>query len=686
MTKTSKKIALAPIVLFTYNRPKHLKTVIEALKLNQQSRHSDLFIFSDGAKDKTDKNVAEVRKYLQKIDGFKSIKIFKSEINNGLAKQIINGVTHVINQYGRAIVLEDDIVVSPYFLDYMNNSLDAFAKEKKVWHISAWNYPILTGEIDEAIFWRVMHCWGWATWWDRWQYFEKNPEKCLKTFSKQDINRFNLDNSENFWQQVLDNRSGKINTWAIFWYATIFKHHGLCLSPVVSFTKNIGFDKSGTHHKDEKDLLSLQGPVNVLEKIKYPHLIKESSFAISQAKMFHKYNEIINNHNKLCYLSEEAFSRVARDLRLTKKMLEKSNSALIKANNNLKLMQNTKLWQMAEKVRSLIKMCEELQYLPMLLRVKLWRLIRNLRTDTNQKSKRIVYVGHSYHEKTKSTAFLLDYLKEHFEVKIILDETWRGKVAPDLSFIDESYLGVIFCQRIYPPKTINKIKNKNIVFFPMYDSCGTLPRSYWKQYKNIKFINFSKTLHRKLISWGFNSIYLQYFPKPDPFVAGDKNKIFFWQRVSNININTIEKLFAGHDQLKVHLHKAIDPEHRFVYPSKNQERRFSITYSKWFKNKEELLNLVKKSAIYTAPREYEGIGLSFLEAMAMGKAVVAANNPTMNEYIIHNKTGYLYKLKNPKRLNLSNLSRIQNNVYKYMNAGYNNWEKNKSKLINFIKN
>ncbi len=306
-------------------------------------------------------------------------------------------------------------------------------------------------------------------------------------------------------------------------------------------------------------------------------------------------------------------------------------------------------------------------------------------SDTNRKSKKIVYIGHSYHDKTQSTAFLINYLKEHFEVTVILDETWQGKAPPNLDFIDDSYLGVVFFQNIYSPEVLAKIKNKNLIFCPMYDGSGALPNDYWLQYKNIKFLNFSKTLHKKLINLDLNSLHLQYFPKPNKFYAGNTKQIFFWQRLTYININTIEKLFDKEKELKIHLHNAIDPSHAFVKPTKGQEQKFSISYSTWLKNKEDLNNLIKKAAIYVAPREHEGIGLSFLEAMAMGKAVIAVNNPTMNEYIKHNKNGYLFDLNSIKSININNLSSVQKESYKFMLSGYKKWKKNKIKIINFIK-
>ena len=301
----------------------------------------------------------------------------------------------------------------------------------------------------------------------------------------------------------------------------------------------------------------------------------------------------------------------------------------------------------------------------------------------NLKSKKLVYVGHSYHAKTKSTVFLIDYLKQFYDVTVILDESWQGKPSPDLSFVDESYLGIVFFQIPPSKEALENIRNDNLIYFPMYDG---VPHDFefWDKYRNLKVINFSRTLHKKLIEWGLNSMYLQYFPEPPKFLSGNKNEVFFWQRLTRININTITPFFKK-KKLKIHIHKAIDPGQEFIQPAKKDEKEFHITYSDWFETREEMWDLIKRKGIYIAPREFEGIGMSFLEAMAMGKAVIAVDNPTMNEYIKHGKTGYLFDFSNPKEIDLSNLEQVQKNTYRFMSEGYKKWEKDKPKIIDFIK-
>lgn len=319
----------------------------------------------------------------------------------------------------------------------------------------------------------------------------------------------------------------------------------------------------------------------------------------------------------------------------------------------------------------------------LLIRKAVCRLKPKKHRKINLKSKKIVYVGHSYHDKTKSTVFLIDYLKEFYNVEVVLDESWMGKPYPDLSFVDESYLGVIFFQNLPEKGIMENIKNDNLIFFPMYDGVRH-DFEFWNENRGLKVVNFSTTLHDLLKQWGLDSLGVQFFPQPQEFIPGKKDGVFFWQRLTRINIEVVVKLFVN-ENLKIHIHKAIDPNQEFIKPSEEDEKKFQITYSDWFETREEMWDSIKEKGIYIAPREFEGIGMSFLEAMAMGKAVVAVNNPTMNEYIKNGETGYLFDLNDPKKIDLSNIEKVQKNTHKFMRQGYAKWQQDKNNIIDFIK-
>ncbi|WP_196601088.1 glycosyltransferase [Pectinatus frisingensis] len=241
---------LAPVVLFTYNRLEHIKRTIYALQLNIYAKDSQLFIYSDASKNKLDeKKVQKVREFLHSISGFKKVCIVERTENWGLAKNIISGVTKIVNKFGKIIVLEDDIITSKYFLKYMNDALKVYEFEYKIMQISGTLIPFhqLNRNIFsmDTFFSTSTQTWGWATWKNRWQYFERNPEQLIKTYTKEMKKKFDESNWPGSWRQVLDNYEGKIYTWGIFFHATIFEHKGVIVYPKYILAANIGFDGSG---------------------------------------------------------------------------------------------------------------------------------------------------------------------------------------------------------------------------------------------------------------------------------------------------------------------------------------------------------------------------------------------------------------------------------------------------------
>jgi len=242
-------VNLAPIVLFVYNRLWHTKQTIEALQKNEFAKETELFIYADGVKEKVSKDdikkVEEVRSYIKTITGFKKVVITERNENYGLAENIIFGVTEIINKFGKIIVLEDDIVTSPFFLQYMNNALNFYENESKVMTISAYSYPINSENLPETYLLRPSACWGWATWENSWKFFNNDIDNTIKKFSKKDIYTFDADGTAKFWEQVIANKKGRLKTWAIFWSASMFVQNGLTLFPKFSYTNNIGHDNSG---------------------------------------------------------------------------------------------------------------------------------------------------------------------------------------------------------------------------------------------------------------------------------------------------------------------------------------------------------------------------------------------------------------------------------------------------------
>ncbi|MDO3640615.1 glycosyltransferase [Mucilaginibacter sp. L3T2-6] len=277
---------LAPIALFVYNRPEHTRRTISYLQKNLLAEESRLFVFSDAPKTAGDKaKVSEVRQLISEITGFKSVKVINRQENLGLANSIISGVTQLVNEYGKIIVFEDDLLSSPYTLQYFNEALDHYANNEKVMHIGAYMFELADKKLPETFFWRAATSWGWATWARAWVNFEDNVDVLLNQFDRQKTDQFSINGTMNFWKQLTGFKAGKNNSWAIRWYASIFLKGGLTLNPSTSLIQNIGNDGSGTHSNNES-----MYQVRIAQKpVKYfPTEIKEDARAYTAIKNFLK--------------------------------------------------------------------------------------------------------------------------------------------------------------------------------------------------------------------------------------------------------------------------------------------------------------------------------------------------------------------------------------------------------------
>jgi hypothetical protein len=261
---------LAPIVLFVYNRPEHTRKTIKALSNNLLANESELFIYSDAAKDTAGLDqVNEVRALIKTVTGFKSVTIFERKKNWGLATSIIDGVTTIVNKYERVIVLEDDLITSPYFLTYMNDALTLYENNEWVISIHGYVYPIKK-KLPDYFFLKGADCWGWATWKRGWNLFNPDGEYLLNEIERQKLEKeFNFNNSFNYTGMLHDQIDGKISSWAIRWYASAFLANKYTLYPGKSFVENIGLDRTGTHCGEAKirkmDLISEYTPITPIK-------------------------------------------------------------------------------------------------------------------------------------------------------------------------------------------------------------------------------------------------------------------------------------------------------------------------------------------------------------------------------------------------------------------------------------
>ena len=238
----------APVLLFTYNRLSHTQRCVEALLKNHLSSESELFIYSDAAKDiAQQESVKEVRNFIHTIQGFKAITIIERNKNWGLARNIIDGVTTQVNRYGKVIVLEDDLVVAPFFLQFMNEALETYKYEPKIGHIQACDFT-QDPSLPDTFLIKFTGSWGWATWDRAWKHFNPNGKELLQEMQKRQLTHaFDMNGKYGFTRMLRRQIEGKNNSWAIRWNASLFLKDILSLNVGRSLVQNEGFDGSGTN-------------------------------------------------------------------------------------------------------------------------------------------------------------------------------------------------------------------------------------------------------------------------------------------------------------------------------------------------------------------------------------------------------------------------------------------------------
>lgn len=243
-----RNVSTAPILLFTYKRLWHAQECVKALQKNIMACDSELIVFSDGPKRSQDNaSVESIRKYIKTIDGFKKVSLVERRENLGLAKSIIFGVSEAVKKHGRVIVLEDDLVTSPFFLKFMNDALEYYKDDERVVSIHGYVYPVLA-TLPDTFFLRGADCWGWATWERGWDLFEPDGEKLLSEIRNRKLERdFDFGGNYPYTKMLNEQIRGRNDSWAIRWHASAYLAGKFTLYPGRSLVKNIGADNSGTH-------------------------------------------------------------------------------------------------------------------------------------------------------------------------------------------------------------------------------------------------------------------------------------------------------------------------------------------------------------------------------------------------------------------------------------------------------
>jgi hypothetical protein len=251
----------APIAIFAYKRPRHLGRLIDSLLENESFPRSPLFVFCDAARTNEDEDgVARTRALVRERLGARA-EIIEQETNKGLARSIIAGVTELCSRYGRVIVLEDDLVLHPGCLGYLNAALHQYAEDARVYHVNAYRYPLPPA--TTPYFSRLTSSWGWATWERAWANFEADASALERRIRAANlISDMDFAGTYPFYPMLQNQALGKVDSWAVRWYASVLLRGGLALCPNVSQASNNGFDNSGAHCESTSDFDVVLGPAS----------------------------------------------------------------------------------------------------------------------------------------------------------------------------------------------------------------------------------------------------------------------------------------------------------------------------------------------------------------------------------------------------------------------------------------
>jgi hypothetical protein len=288
---------LSPIVLFTYNRLDETKKTVEALQKNILAKESELYLYSDSWKNELDSvKVIAVRNFLKEIDGFKSVRIIESSLNKGLANSIIDGVTEVIEKHGKVIVLEDDLITAPNFLNFMNQALNFYEPNKAIFSISGYTFNLsgLKNKNVDFYYGYRAHSWGWATWYDRWESVDWEIKDYKSFIHSKKLKREFARGGADLPQMLKNQMNGKIDSWAIRWCFHQYLKNQLTVFPVKSKIITIGIGKNATHTRNTRRFETLLD-TTFKENFDFNASIELDSTLINQFKAkFSIYNRLVD--------------------------------------------------------------------------------------------------------------------------------------------------------------------------------------------------------------------------------------------------------------------------------------------------------------------------------------------------------------------------------------------------------
>ncbi len=301
---------------------------------------------------------------------------------------------------------------------------------------------------------------------------------------------------------------------------------------------------------------------------------------------------------------------------------------------------------------------------------------------------RLTYVGHSYHEKTGSTLFLQDLLASAFEVTTIWDESWRPGGAPlraaSLNGTQPDVL--ILFQQLPRRAEYARLRCANVTWIPMHDGVGYGPHWLGWRHSGMKVLCFCAKDRAYFSGLGLDTLHVQYAPPPRVDVPRHVPfSVFFWLRHNDIGWDTLKRLLGSQRPERIVLRVAPDPGHAPVLPSAEERRAYAIEIHEGWMDADRYRDLLGSCSVFMAPRPSEGIGQALLDARALGLAAVAPDAPTMNEYLRHGDTGYLYDLRAPAPLDFSDLARVRQRSLADLAAVRDKWLASRAAVLEFVR-
>lgn len=303
---------------------------------------------------------------------------------------------------------------------------------------------------------------------------------------------------------------------------------------------------------------------------------------------------------------------------------------------------------------------------------------------------RIRFIGHSYHKKTRSSQFFLDFLSRFGGVDVLWDDSWRSAEHTDYGPSCAGYDLVVVWQT---PEVIERLARtglSNLVFVPMYDAAYSLSRRFWRKLWHVRILCFSAALYEICLRHGLHCFYLKYYPDREGDCVEDKAKIarslFVWQRRDNPSWSTVARHIPSVCFKSLHIHYAPDFKWcSLTMPTEGEAANLALSTSEWFEDKRELVSMLERYEYFLAPRDREGIGLSFLDAMVAGMIVVGLDFSTLNEYVIDGINGFLFRQDDERRFDLPDRTdELRKAAQHYLDKGRRNYERRLPSLSAFL--